>query len=271
MEEFKLYKKSKRPSKLEIKYFISNKGNIKLVAEYNDIFVDEEILSVGNILYIHDGNITGARLGEQLYRIIYKLFNGDIPKGYQIHHKDFNHYNNSADNLECLSAWDHLSKHSDIGNIVQGYKQKGEEYNRWLESKTKEDKINKIQYTHEDSLKDWQILYKRFENKVLELKDIEKSKIKQERLNKIKQERLNKINSEEYYINDNGKLVKRRSKWTEERRAKTMKTRYEKVYNNEEWKDKIRVGVTEYFKDDTNRERLSKSMQEYYKLKHKNK
>lgn len=267
MEEFKLYKKSTKPSGVELHYSISNKGNIKISAYYKGLLADEELLSVGNILYIHDGNITGARLGEQLYRIIYKLFNGDIPKGYQIHHKDFNHYNNSAENLECLSPWEHLTKHSDIGNIIQGYKSKNEEYNEWLTSKEIEDRINRIQYTQEDSKKDWQILYKRFEDKVLELKNI----IKANKKLKLEQERLDKINSGEYYINDNGKLVKKRSKWTEERRAKTMKTRYEKVYNNEEWKDKIRVGVIEYFKDDTNRERLSKSMQEYYKLKHKNK
>jgi hypothetical protein len=34
-----------------------------------------------------------------------------IPKGYQIHHIDFNKQNNSLDNLECLSPKEHRKRH----------------------------------------------------------------------------------------------------------------------------------------------------------------
>lgn len=37
--------------------------------------------------------------------------NGEIPKGYQVHHKDENKANNDISNLELLSTEDHLSFH----------------------------------------------------------------------------------------------------------------------------------------------------------------
>lgn len=35
----------------------------------------------------------------------------EVPKGYVIHHKDHNPYNNQPDNLECLSLREHLDLH----------------------------------------------------------------------------------------------------------------------------------------------------------------
>jgi hypothetical protein len=45
------------------------------------------------------------------YRKIWEQVNGPIPVGYHIHHKDGNPYNNSIDNLECLSAEEHMKIH----------------------------------------------------------------------------------------------------------------------------------------------------------------
>lgn len=44
-------------------------------------------------------------------RQIYKKIFGDIPKGFDIHHKDGNPYNNNPSNLESLSRKDHVNKH----------------------------------------------------------------------------------------------------------------------------------------------------------------
>lgn len=40
---------------------------------------------------------------------------GEIPNGYQVHHKDENKHNNKPDNLELLSEFEHKSKHAKIG------------------------------------------------------------------------------------------------------------------------------------------------------------
>ena len=49
---------------------------------------------------------------RRLHRAIWKFYNGDIPKGYQVHHKDENKDNNDISNLELLSASEHAKLHS---------------------------------------------------------------------------------------------------------------------------------------------------------------
>lgn len=49
---------------------------------------------------------------KQLHRAVWEFYNGEIPKGYQIHHKDKDIDNNDISNLECISTKEHLSKHS---------------------------------------------------------------------------------------------------------------------------------------------------------------
>lgn len=48
---------------------------------------------------------------RRLHRAIWKFYNGEIPKGYHIHHKDENKENNDIDNLELLSPSEHQKKH----------------------------------------------------------------------------------------------------------------------------------------------------------------
>ena len=42
---------------------------------------------------------------------VWKSYNGEIPDGYHVHHKDGNTLNNSIDNLELLPTKEHLSLH----------------------------------------------------------------------------------------------------------------------------------------------------------------
>lgn len=51
-----------------------------------------------------------------IHILLYETFVGDIPKGYVIHHKDFNPLNNNIDNLVCVSRSEHMSIHNKTTN-----------------------------------------------------------------------------------------------------------------------------------------------------------
>ena len=48
----------------------------------------------------------------RLHRKVWEYYNGTIPKGYHIHHKDDNRSNNQIENLDILPSSEHLSMHS---------------------------------------------------------------------------------------------------------------------------------------------------------------
>lgn len=50
-------------------------------------------------------------LHERMHRYVWKFYNGEIPKGYDIHHKDDNRYNNDISNLECIEKVAHRKLH----------------------------------------------------------------------------------------------------------------------------------------------------------------
>ena len=68
--------------------------------------------------YLNDGYIqiqaSKNYRGKLLHRLIYEEYNGKIPHGYQIHHKDCNKLNNSIDNLEALTPYQHKQKHREM-------------------------------------------------------------------------------------------------------------------------------------------------------------
>lgn len=49
--------------------------------------------------------------GKRLHRTVWEYHNGEIPKGYHIHHKDEDRYNNNISNLELVLGNAHLSRH----------------------------------------------------------------------------------------------------------------------------------------------------------------
>lgn len=53
--------------------------------------------------------INGKRY--RLHRYVWEYYNGKIPKGYHIHHKDHNKDNNELDNLELLTKQEHIKIH----------------------------------------------------------------------------------------------------------------------------------------------------------------
>ena len=46
-----------------------------------------------------------------MHRYVWEFYNGEIPKGYHIHHKDEDKSNNKIENLECIIGFSHLSNH----------------------------------------------------------------------------------------------------------------------------------------------------------------
>lgn len=108
-EKWKEIYEAKRNSRTHVKgdkYYVSNYGRVK----YNDI-----ILDMGKGLYVSNSElrIYGCPLKDKLYRIIYKLFVGNLLHWpYQIHHKDFNHLNNAVDNLIQVTPREHGNLHS---------------------------------------------------------------------------------------------------------------------------------------------------------------
>ena len=53
-----------------------------------------------------------SRGTTRMHTEVWKFHNGAIPKGFHVHHKDENPWNNAIENLECIEAFKHLSEHS---------------------------------------------------------------------------------------------------------------------------------------------------------------
>ena len=75
-------------------------------------------------IYFYKESVSGYYLGNvpipgrkrrypmRLHIYVWQKHNGDVPKGYQVHHIDGNKDNNDISNLELLKSFDHLSLHA---------------------------------------------------------------------------------------------------------------------------------------------------------------
>ncbi len=72
-------------------------------------------------VYYRSNKIGGKVLA--LHREIWKNNFGKIPKGFHIHHKDGNTFNNSVNNLECISASNHARLHSNSKDRIEKLRQ----------------------------------------------------------------------------------------------------------------------------------------------------
>lgn len=59
------------------------------------------------------GYYFNSTIHKRLHVYVWEFFNGKIPDGYQIHHKDFDKSNNEIENLILLSASDHAKLHGE--------------------------------------------------------------------------------------------------------------------------------------------------------------
>lgn len=67
----------------------------------------------------------GRRHAKGLHVAIWEYYNGrEVPKGFCIHHKDHNTFNNNISNLECVPIRQHLSEHSKYNFTNEEYKRR---------------------------------------------------------------------------------------------------------------------------------------------------
>ena len=65
----------------------------------------------GKEYYLYSKERYFSKGANRLHKVVYESINGKVPKGYQIHHKDHNTWNNNIDNFECVEVNKHLSMH----------------------------------------------------------------------------------------------------------------------------------------------------------------
>ena len=62
-------------------------------------------------IYFRSG-IAKKKFGySRLHQVIWFIYNGKIPKGFSVHHKNFNSEDNRIENLECVSTKEHRKIH----------------------------------------------------------------------------------------------------------------------------------------------------------------
>lgn len=129
-----------------------------------------------------------------LHRYIWQKYNGNIPSGYCVHHKDENKDNNDISNLELLQAAEHSRKHS-TGRLLSkeskaiiGIKSKVNMKKLWQNKEYREKQcishigikncigIKRTQETKQkisDGLKKWWIQKKNFSLHHFQVRDIQ--------------------------------------------------------------------------------------------------
>lgn len=285
-EKWEVIKTSKTQSQIRIDIEISNNANARLKAYVGDKEIACYYLSLGKGLYVRYNDkypsIHIYNCGGDIYRHVYFMqYTGhQYKKGYQIHHIDYNHCNNIMDNLYYCSPKEHGILHKWQGYLeTEQTKLKGKEiygdlfdintelFNKantlykWLEYNEEVFSIDKSkEYIHNIRQEIEKIAVPYIEQyrkqKTID-RQIEKDKQKQQKIQ-------DKLDTGNYYLDDNGKLHKKREKWTPERREKTMNTRYETMYNNPIWRQHNSEGVRQhYIEHPEAKEKISIQMKEY--------
>jgi len=81
---------------------------VKVISETIQEFNGVKYYRCGQYFSSQQKAVRGSR---RLHRKVWEYFNGLIPKGMHIHHKDGNRFNNQIENLELLDSKTHLSNH----------------------------------------------------------------------------------------------------------------------------------------------------------------
>lgn len=55
-----------------------------------------------------------SRLRKSLHQVVWEYYNGEIPKGYHVHHIDHDGLNNDISNLKLMEEKEHLKYHADL-------------------------------------------------------------------------------------------------------------------------------------------------------------
>ena len=97
---------------------VSHRNYIKKGPRPPKIFLDKDG-------YPRWSNIKVNNQAEYIHRWLWKLINGPIPDGHDIHHKDGNRINLDPQNLECFSRNKHMLEHRLKDDIYRVRDKKG--------------------------------------------------------------------------------------------------------------------------------------------------
>ena len=259
-EIWEVFKSIKTQSGITINYVISNQAHIKLEAYFNDEKLASYNLELGKGLYCDYNHKNGhtiriAKCGGDIYRHVYFMqYTGhQYIKGWQIHHIDYNHCNNSIDNLMYCSVEEHGRYHAfqyKLGNEKLGYKQdwsdieltqlnsynKALDYYKWLDTNKDLFNINiAINYMNNIRAEIEEIAAPIIKQYKLDKAKQRKLEKEQKKIKKLEQERIDKLNSGNY-IEVDGKLKRVMSDWQKQQMAEG---RRRNCYNNPEWRKHV--------------------------------
>ena len=82
--------------------------------------MNEKFLYFNNVKFTRDdttGYYLNSTIRKRMHRYVWEYYNGEIPKGYHIHHVDGDKSNNSIENLRLVEAKKHCKAHSVIHAI----------------------------------------------------------------------------------------------------------------------------------------------------------
>lgn len=82
-------------------------------------YEDGDVAVFDNLAFRRDkktGYYLNAKTHKRLHVYVWEYYNGEVPKGYDVHHKDFNKANNEVDNLQLLTKKDHATLHGKSWN-----------------------------------------------------------------------------------------------------------------------------------------------------------
>lgn len=66
----------------------------------------------GLYYYLYKGEKYYSKGNRKLHRVVWQFYNGEIPKGYDVHHVDENRANNDISNLMLRKSSRHRSQHT---------------------------------------------------------------------------------------------------------------------------------------------------------------
>lgn len=90
--------------------------------------------------YYLAGKPTNGKKRERLHCYVWRFYNGDIPDGYHVHHKNENKDCNDIENLVCMTQKEHMVLHSNeyaknhrdslVQNLIDNARPKASEWHR---------------------------------------------------------------------------------------------------------------------------------------------
>lgn len=94
-------------------YLVSNLGKIKSLKWGNERILKPGVGGRLNYLKVILYN-NNKKLNKYIHIAVWEAFNGPIPEGYDVHHKNGDTFDNQLKNFELIESKKHVSKHQSI-------------------------------------------------------------------------------------------------------------------------------------------------------------